>query len=65
MAKICYIYFLTDKNLIVSDRIDKDLIPKKKQKIKDYFGKEYLVTQIIPSSENDRTVHVLIKSIDD
>ena len=65
VAKKSYIYFLTDKDSIVTDRFDVSVKPEKGATITDYYGKEYLVKQLIPSSEIDSTSHVLIESIDD
>ena len=51
--------------MIVSERFDDKLIPEKGKKIKDFYGREYKVKQIIPSSEIDCTSHAIIESIDD
>ena len=61
---MCYIYFLKDKDLIVTERFDDKLIPEKGGTIKDYYGSEYKVKQIIPSSDIDGTSHVIIESAD-
>ena len=60
-----YIYFLTDKDSIVTDRFDEKLNPQKGEIIKDFYGREYKVKQLIPSSDTETTSHVLLKSIDD
>gem|GEM_PF-4643190 len=65
MAKMTYIYFLIDKDSLVTDRFDVSTKPDKGAVIKDYYGREYLVKQLIPSSEIDKTFHVIIESIDD
>ncbi len=51
--------------MIVSDRFDEKIMPKKGGTIKDYYGSEYKVKQIIPSSDIDCTSHVIIESNDD